>query len=201
MARTPSTADEILTYAERLIIAGGYNGFSYADIANEIGIRKPSIHHHFPTKADLVRTLVSRYRQEALAGIAEIERHVGDPIGVLRSYVDYWRACIADASHPFCVCALLAGELPSLPEQVADEVTAHFRTLSAWLTSVLERGAEQKLIRIETSPRVDAEMFMATVHGAMLSARAYGDAKMFATVTTPLVNRLDASGSAPAATS
>ena len=201
MARAPSTADEILTYAERLIIAGGYNGFSYADIANEIGIRKPSIHHHFPTKADLVRTLVSRYRQEALAGIAEIERHVGDPIGMLRSYVDYWRACIADASHPFCVCALLAGELPSLPEQVADEVTAHFRTLSAWLTSVLERGAEQRLIRIETSPGVDAEVFMATVHGAMLSARAYGDAKMFATVTTPLVNRLDASGSAPAATS
>ena len=200
MARTPSTADEILTHAERLIIAGGYNGFSYADIANEIGIRKPSIHHHFPTKADLVRTLVSRYRQEALAGIAEIERHVGDPIGVLRSYVDYWRACIADASHPFCVCALLAGELPSLPEQVADEVTAHFRTLSAWLTSVLERGAEQRLIRIETSPGVDAEVFMATVHGAMLSARAYGDAATFATVVTPLVNRLDAMGSTPTAT-
>jgi TetR/AcrR family transcriptional regulator, transcriptional repressor for nem operon len=199
--RAPSTADEILTHAERLIIAGGYNGFSYADIANEIGIRKPSIHHHFPTKADLVRTLVSRYRQEALAGLAEIERHVGDPVGMLRSYADYWRTCITDATHPFCVCALLAAELPSLPEQVADEVTAHFRALSAWLASVLERGAEQNSIRIETNPRIDAEMFMATVHGAMLSARAYGDATTFATVVTPLVNRLDAAGSAPGATS
>jgi TetR/AcrR family transcriptional repressor of nem operon len=201
VAQSPSTADEILAHARRFIIAGGYNGFSYADIANEIGIRKPSIHHHFATKADLVCAVVSRYRQEALSGLAEIERHVDDPVGRLRSYVDYWRTCIADATHPFCVCALLAAELPSLPEQVANEVAAHFRALSAWLTSVLERGAEQKLIRIETSPRVDAEMFMATVHGAMLSARAYGDAKMFATVTTPLVNRLDASGSAPAATS
>jgi TetR/AcrR family transcriptional repressor of nem operon len=33
---------------------------------------------------------------------------------------------------------------------------------------------------------------MATVHGAMLSARAYGDPKMFAIVTAPLLDRLSA---------
>lgn len=163
MRPKPSTADEILTYARTLLISGGYNGFSYADIANEVGIRKASIHHHFPTKADLVRTLVSRYRQDALAGIAEMERHVGNPVSLLRSYADYWRACIADATDPFCVCAMLAAELPCLPKEVADEVTAHFRALSTWIISVLERGAEQNLLRIETSPGVDAEAFMATV--------------------------------------
>jgi TetR/AcrR family transcriptional repressor of nem operon len=31
---------------------------------------------------------------------------------------------------------------------------------------------------------------MATVHGAMLSARAYGDPKMFGTITRPLLDRL-----------
>ncbi len=30
-------------------MSGGYNGFSYADIAEVVGIRKTSIHHHFPT--------------------------------------------------------------------------------------------------------------------------------------------------------
>ncbi|GAS87480.1 TetR/AcrR family transcriptional regulator [Mycolicibacterium brisbanense] len=186
-----STADEILGCAKTLIVTGGYNGFSYADIAREVGIRKASIHHHFPTKADLVRTLVSGYRQEALAGLAEIERHVGDPVGMLRSYADYWQACIMDATNPFCVCALLAAELPCLPREVADEVTAHFRALSTWITSILERGAKQNLFRIEKSPSADAEAFIATVHGAMLSARAYGDPKMFATVVTPLLDRLD----------
>src|SRR2546430_11848170 len=41
-----------------------------------VGIRKPSIHHHFASKVDLVRTLVSRYREEAEAGLAALERNI-----------------------------------------------------------------------------------------------------------------------------
>ena len=53
-----TTSQKILDIAQSLVVAGGYNGFSYADISDAIGIRKPSIHHHFPTKAELVRVLV-----------------------------------------------------------------------------------------------------------------------------------------------
>ncbi len=86
MSNLTTTSDQILACARKLIIAGGYSGFSYADIASVVGIRKPSIHHHFPSKVDLVRTLVSRYREEAEAGIANLERHVPDPLEQLRAY-------------------------------------------------------------------------------------------------------------------
>ncbi|WP_044559934.1 TetR/AcrR family transcriptional regulator [Azospirillum sp. B4] len=190
MSNLSSTADEILACARTLVMAGGYNGFSYADIAAVVGIRKASIHHHFPNKVDLVRTLLARYREEAVTGIAELERHVTDAFEQLRAYVGYWETCITTASAPFCICALLANELPVLPEEVAQEVRAHFRALSAWLTSVMERGARQGRLRLTGTPRAEAEAFMATVHGAMLSARAYGDPKMFAVIATPLLDRL-----------
>ena len=190
MSNTATTSDSILACARSLIVAGGYNGFSYADIANVVGIRKASIHHHFPTKVDLVRTLLARYREEAEAGIANLERSISDPFEQLRAYTDYWQACIANASQPFCICALLANELPVLPEEVALEVRAYFRSLSGWLTSVLERGAQQGRLQLGKPPRVEAEVFMATVHGAMLSARAYGDPKMFGLITAPLLEQL-----------
>lgn len=190
MANVPTTSDDILRCARSLIIAGGYNGFSYADISKVVGIRNASIHHHFPSKSDLVRTLVARYREEAQAGIAELERQTSDPVEQLRAYTGYWEACITDASAPFCLCALLASEIPALPEDVVLEVRAHFRSLSAWLTSVLERGAKQGSIRLTGTAKADAEAFMATVHGAMLSARAYGDAKIFGVITRPLLGRL-----------
>ena len=79
MTASASTSDEILRCARSLLIEGGYNGFSYADIAKVVGIRNASIHHHFPSKADLVRTLVARYREEAEAGIAALERQFPDP--------------------------------------------------------------------------------------------------------------------------
>lgn len=101
MTNVSSTADDILACARTLIIAGGYNGFSYADVAEVVGIRKPSIHHHFAGKVDLIRTLVSRYREEAEAGLAALERNVPDPREQLKSYVRYWEACIGDARAPF----------------------------------------------------------------------------------------------------
>lgn len=189
MLSASTTSDDILRCARALVIAGGYNGFSYADISKVVGIRNASIHHHFPTKSDLVRTLVARYREEAQAGIARLEREVPDPVAQLRAYIAYWETCITDASAPFCVCALLAGEIPVLPEAVAMEVRAHFRALAAWLTSLLERGASQGLLRLDGPAKAEAESFMATVHGAMLSARAYGDAATFGLITRPLLER------------
>ncbi|MER9678294.1 TetR/AcrR family transcriptional regulator [Mesorhizobium sp. M0184] len=193
MSNLSTTSDDILACARSLIVAGGYNGFSYADIAEVVGIRKASIHHHFPSKVDLVRTLVARYREETEAGMANVELHESDPLEQLRIYAGYWEACIANASAPFCICALLASELPVLPEEVSLEVRAHFRSLSAWLTSVLERGARHGQFRLMSTPRAEAEAFMATVHGAMLSARAYDDPKAFGVVTGPLLERLRAS--------
>lgn len=190
MTNHSNTFYEILNCARSLIIAGGYNGFSYADIAEFVGIRKASIHHHFPTKLDLVRTLVRRYREEAEVGIGEIERHCPAPEDQLRAYMGYWQSCIGDATKGYCVCALLATQIPVLPQEVVVEVRTHFRALSAWLTSVLEQGSQQGRFMLSGDARSEAEAFMATVHGAMLSARAYGDPEMFGVITRPLIDRL-----------
>src|SRR4051812_50214233 len=125
MTNVSSTADDILACARSLIIAGGYNGFSYADVAEVVGIRKPSIHHHFASKVDLVRTLVSRYRAEAEAGLSALGRNVPDPREQLENYVAYWKACINYATAPFCVWAPLARQLPIPPEEGALEARAH----------------------------------------------------------------------------
>jgi TetR/AcrR family transcriptional repressor of nem operon len=190
MSNLSTTSEEILASAQKLIVAGGYNGFSYADIAAVVGIRKASIHHHFPSKVDLVRTLVLRYRESAEASMAELEGNVPEPLELIQTYAGHWARCIEDASFPFCVCALLASELPALPEEVAVEVRAFFRSLSAWLASVMERGQQQGSLNISGTPRVEAEAFMATIHGAMLSARAYGTPDVFAIILGPTLQRL-----------
>jgi TetR/AcrR family transcriptional repressor of nem operon len=182
MNKLSNTSEEILSCARKLIVAGGYNGFSYADIAEVVGIRKPSIHHHFPNKVDRVKALVVQHHQATEEGLDNLRKAVPDSLEQLRAYVKHWEKCIGDLSAPFCVCALLAGELPVLPAEIAVEVRAYFRFLSGWMATVLEQGARQGTIRCTHAPQVEAEIFMATVHGAMLSARAYGDVAVFSTV-------------------
>src|SRR5687768_2945710 len=98
MTNLTSKAEEIVESTKALIIAAGYSGFSYADVSERVGIRKASIHHHFPSKVDLVRTVVASYRDEVLDGLAELERGSPDPAVQLKAYVTLMQTCIEDGS-------------------------------------------------------------------------------------------------------
>ncbi|MBP2558216.1 TetR/AcrR family transcriptional repressor of nem operon [Neorhizobium galegae] len=171
---------------------GGYNGFSYADISDAIGIRKASIHHHFPTKAELAAVVVDRYTQQAQRGLKSLSQQVPAPAEQLQAYLGYWQGCILDAFQSFWVCAMLAGEMQMLPEDVASRVRAHFRNLAGWLTSILKAGTEQGKFQFNKLPEEEAQILMASVHGAMLSARALGDPNIFLVIVSPRIARLRA---------
>jgi TetR/AcrR family transcriptional repressor of nem operon len=186
------TADRILDTAQQLIVAKGYNAFSYADIAEVVGISKPSIHFHFATKAALVHKLLERYRDTLKGSLEQLAQNVPDPLGQLQAYAGYWEHCIRDNSAPFCLCAMLASELLSLPPDVAGQVRLYFDDLAGWLAAVMEQGVAQGRLRLARGAVAEAESFMASVHGAMLSARVYGDADVFARIASDAIGRLQA---------
>ena len=66
------TAEQILDLAETLIQTRGYSAFSYQDIADALGIRKASIHYHFPSKADLGVAVINRYIDRFDAALTEV---------------------------------------------------------------------------------------------------------------------------------
>ena len=67
------TAQRILDVAEQLVQVRGFNGFSYADIAAELGITKASLHYHYRGKAELGRALITRYGQRFTAELEAID--------------------------------------------------------------------------------------------------------------------------------
>jgi TetR/AcrR family transcriptional repressor of nem operon len=85
---------------------------------------------------------------------------------------------------------MLAAELPVIPREIADQVQAYFQDLSDWLESVFEKGAAIGQFRLQNTAAVEANAFMATVHGAMLSARAFNDPAIFESITQAAIRRL-----------
>lgn len=185
-----STAARILEAGRQLIMRRGYSGFSYADIADAIDIRKASIHHHFPTKADLAVAVLQQSQANFDADMALLESSGADALVQMRAYIGYWERCIADDSAPFCVAGMLGAERPALPDEVARAVKAHFDDLAAWLVRVLEAGVKDGIVQPGVSVQTEAATFVSLVYGAMLAARAYGNAGMFRDVTGGAVERL-----------
>jgi TetR/AcrR family transcriptional regulator, transcriptional repressor for nem operon len=168
----------------------GYSGFSYADIAEAIEIRKASIHHHFPTKTDLVIAALKQSQDNFDTDVAALRAAGADGLTQLRAYIQYWERCITDDSAPFCVAGMLGAELPALPEEVAQAVRVYFEALTAWLTPVLESAVKDKLIELTSPVQTEAAALVSLVYGAMLATRAYGNPQLFKDVTDSAVERL-----------
>jgi TetR/AcrR family transcriptional repressor of nem operon len=186
------TSERILASAHSLMVQLGYAAFSYADVADAVKIRKASIHHHFPTKADLAVAVLRRHREGLVEGTEAIDRNIRDPFLRLKAYVQYWEACLDNRTQPFCVAALLAAELPGLPDEVAAELRLHFRSLEEWIRRTLEAGTKSHSIRVQGSLDVEAHAFMAVVHGALLASRVFGTCEAFREITTLALDKLSA---------
>jgi TetR/AcrR family transcriptional regulator, transcriptional repressor for nem operon len=184
------TATRIIEAGRQLIMRRGYSGFSYADVADAIDIRKASIHHHFPTKTDLAIAVLRQSQEMFDADIAALQADGADGLAQLRAYIHHWERCIADDSAPFCVAGMLGTELPALPDEVAREVRAHFEHLTAWLEPVLESAAKSNLVKLGSSVQTEAATLVSLIYGAMLAARAYGNAALFKDVTDGAIERL-----------
>ncbi|MDX3905841.1 MAG: TetR/AcrR family transcriptional regulator [Pigmentiphaga sp.] len=185
-------AIEIAEHTKVLLAAGGYNGFSYADLSERVRIGKPSIHHHFPSKAELVQTVVTLHRQQTREGLAALDSQITDPLARLSAYTAYWSKCIREGSAPICICAMLAAELPMIPQGIAVEVSGYFKDLTSWIAAVLAEGAAKGQFKLTESPAVEAQAFLSTVHGAMLTARASKNPEAFESISRAAIGRLKA---------
>ena len=188
-----TTADRILATAHSLMAQLGYAGFSYADIAERIKIRKASIHHHFPTKAMLAVAVLRKHREGLIAGAEAIDQNVEDPQRRLAAYLSYWEGCLEDKSQPFCVAALLAAELPGLPVEVAAELILHFESLRDWIKKTLKAGVKSGRMHVHDNFDIEANSFMATVHGALLASRVSGTCGPFREITSSVMKKLTVS--------
>src|SRR5689334_4800333 len=92
-------ANQILDVAQELIMVQGYNGFSFADISVRIGITKASIHYHFPSKSELVKQVVARYRTGLGTMLAQIELDNPTPYRKLELYTQIYLTLLPDADR------------------------------------------------------------------------------------------------------
>jgi len=173
--RPANRRDQILDVAEELARRGGYHGFSFRDVAARVGIKSASIHHHFPTKSDLVCTLVRRYANGFVGG-----RGTPDAADALPRLVRAYRRELR-ARDQMCLCGLLGAERDTLPEDVRKVVRQFYIRLRRWVEMAM--GGEGNPGR-----RARAETLIAGLEGALIMARVIGNPKILDRVSGQLVS-------------
>ncbi len=184
------TKTALLNAAERASRTHGYDGFSYADLAREVGIRKASIHHHFPGKADLALALINRYRgnfEQALVDISAKQNLGG---AKLQAYLDAYRAGMS-GGKTMCLAVAFSIGRESLPEAVVKELHTFHQSGIAWLSELFELGKQDNSITGVSNPEFEAAACLALVEGAQLQARAADDLARFDIAVSALQQRIN----------
>lgn len=171
------TADRILDSAEALIQERGFFGFSFQDIAEQIGIKKASIYYHFPAKAQLGRAVIDRYRKRM--------RQVSDAVDA-NDGIDHWEALalyiepilqIGRNPETACLCGVLGGEYMALPDDMKSEIADFFDEHLVWLARLLTTGREAGAFRFVGEPEAVAKFLFGAMEGGLLIKRTNGDTK------------------------
>ena len=165
-------ANAILDAAERRIRQGGYEAFSFREIAADVGVKSSSVHYHFPTKDDLAAAVIRRYTDLVVEHLDEALTKTSDPIKV-------WTEALGGTVHSkdrMCPATLLGAAAQDLPPKVALEVRRFFQMHL------------DKLAELGLSPGAAAEL-ISTLMGAMVVATALGEPSCYDRATAELVGK------------
>lgn len=182
-----STRDQILSTAQRMVQQRGFNGFSYADIAAEVGIRKASIHHHFPSKDDLAKVLIENYTTSFENAVKHISASKRKALDKLDAYCDIY----LDTLKSDCAClgGMLASECLTLEPSVTRWLKRFFSVNISWLTALLEEGKANRQLSYTGRAEEQANLILSSMQGALLLARATGNPKILKSSTDMLLAR------------
>ncbi len=179
------TAERILDIAERLVQTRGFNNFSYADIAGELGITTASLHYHFPGKAELGKALITRYAQRFNQALDQIDQTTPGAPAKLEAYADLYAGVLQ--GKRMCMCGVLAAEYQTLPKAMRIAVIRFFDDNQKWLADVLTQGQKAHTLSFAGSAADVAQSILSTLEGAMLVARPYNDLTKFNAATRQLL--------------
>ena len=176
MVKIENSKRTIMNMAEALLQDKGFNGFSYAHISSELGVKNAAIHYHFPTKEDLARAVIQRYRDRFQLWINNSRVKDLSPEKKLDWFFSIYTDTRADQGK-VCLVGSMEAELNSIPDGLRADVEGMHKDLLTWLEATLSEGREAGVFNFNGDPANKAALILSSVQGALQMARALGTKK------------------------
>lgn len=176
MVKIENSKRTILNLAESLLQQRGFNGFSYAHISAELGVKNAAIHYHFPSKEDLGVAVIQRYRERFRLWTNNARVKDLSPEKKLDWFLGIYKDLRADQGK-VCLVGSLEAEFNSIPENLQNEVQALHSEMLAWLQRLLAEGRASGAFDFKGEPADKAALIISSVQGALQMARALGSQK------------------------
>jgi TetR/AcrR family transcriptional repressor of nem operon len=182
-----TTKERALRIGESLLRKNGYNGFSFQDIADELGIRKPSLYDHFASKEALGNAVIENYATRFFSWAAEMKGQ--NPRTCLLQYFTLLYQFSKEGK--FCPVSALSGQFGTLPESLRKNVLHLARAINQWITATVHEGQRTGEFRSDQSAEDLALALVSVALGGQLVARLRGQPGTLRKVSEELLKLIE----------
>jgi len=163
----------ILEVAQEMVRQGGYNNFSFRNIASAVGIKSSSVHYHFSTKEDLGVAVAKYYTNKFLVALGDPADIIAAKKNPISSYINAFRTALEE-DKGMCLCGILGAEAEILPTRVIAETRLFFQRNIEWLENAYRlKGINKK------KARENAIQVISLLEGAMIMSNVIDDLNIF----------------------
>lgn len=127
------TRSEIVERAKSLFYEHGYDGTSFTDIVNAVGVYRGNINYYFKTKDDILKAVIDRHLEEFGALLAEWTTRHTDPRDRLIDFVHMIAERQAALTRYGCPIGTLNTELGKDRPELQRSARALFDLFRDWL--------------------------------------------------------------------
>ena len=176
MVRNSNTQRAILDLAESMLQDKGFNGFSYAHIASELGVKNAAIHYHFPSKEELGCAVIQRYRDRFQLWVNNARVQDLPPKEKLNWFFDIYTNMRADKGR-VCLAGSLETDFNAIPDSLRQQTQSMTREMLTWLQAILKEGRDAGVFQFNGEAGAKAALVLSSLQGGLQIARALGTKK------------------------
>lgn len=171
------TKIKLLNCAQNLIQRVGVNAMSYNDLSKEVGIRKASIHYHFPKKEDMIVAILNRCNINFGHGYHVIMNSGQTPKEKLYAVADIFENGLRKGK--VCIIGMLSVEFSSLGPAVQQSASYAIESSSKIFERAFIQAIEEKMLPDDFASYDAAYGFFSFLLGAQILSRCQNDLENF----------------------
>ncbi len=164
------TYDTILQVARRLFIQQGYTATSIRQIAEEAGIGKATIYHHFPDKQAVILALLQKTTDLQIS-LMDTVRAETDPRRRIEVVVRLGTTTLLESID---VIQIVRREIPEGRDLMHSTVIAFLKEFRSLLGETIQQGIEQGIFR-PIDPASATRVLMTMIQGTFAMTYLSGE--------------------------
>jgi len=184
------TKEKILDVAEELIQEVGVNAMSYKHISDEVGIRKASIHHHFPKKGDLVDELLNRCQGSYGENYTRIVEGEGSAPEKLRLLAGVFKDGLVQKK--LCLVGSISTDRNTLQDSSCRILESNITSTVEIFSRVFAQGRAEASLVFNGSDSEAAYGFLSFLIGTQIIARVKGGEEAFLSASEVVIRAVTA---------